>query len=292
MSGAPLIALATCERLPELDEDDAPLVRALADRGFTTRPLIWTDPEPEGPVPAAVVLRSTWDWHLCPAEFRRWIDDLERRGVNLWNPAHVLRWNLDKAGYLADLEQRGVRLVPTARLEAGGTHDLPALLAERGWDHAVVKPAESADGYRTQRVRSAEPRAGIELLSEITRTGTALVQPYREEIEREGEWSFLYFGGELSHVTLKRPARGEFRVQDTYGGTRETVDDPPASLLADAHRAHEAAGGQDLLYVRVDGVRTEAGLEVMEVELVEPSLYFDGHLDRGERFAAALAARL
>ena len=59
-------------------------------------------------------------------------------------------------------------------------------------------------------------------------TGDALVQPYAPAVEREGEVSVVLCEGTFSHALRKRPAAGEYRVQEHHGGTTELVDPGPA----------------------------------------------------------------
>ena len=118
-----------------------------------------------------------------------------------------------------------------------------------------------------------------------------LVQPFVPELLSEGEWSLLFFGGRYSHAVLKRPARGDFRVQEEFGGLALGGRGLPRRSSRRRSRALEAAG-QDTLYARVDGVVRAGRLEVMELELVEPSLYLEPCPGAAERFADALIERL
>ena len=117
-----------------------------------------------------------------------------------------------------------------------------------------------------------------------------LVQPFLAEVAAEGEYSFLFFGGEFSHAVLKRPAAGDFRVQHNHGGSTESVT-ASAEDVAQA-RAVLAAAGADTAYARVDMIRHEGRLLLGELELTEPFLFLGYHPDAPERFATALVARL
>src|SRR5690606_17127208 len=101
--------------------------------------------------------------------------------------------------------------------------------------------------------------------------------------------SLFHFGGAYSHAILKAPAAGDFRVQEEHGGTiRAVAPEPALRALADAV---VAALGPAPLYARTDFVRTNDGFALMEVELIEPSLYFPYDAASPERFTDALAAR-
>jgi len=237
----------------------------------------------------AVVVRSAWDYHLRPAQFLRWVGAVERAGTLLLNPPAVLRWNHHKS-YLRDLALRGVETVPTICLPRGEEADLRRLLAARGWSEAVVKPAVSASAHETWRISGTPALVDQRRLQGLLQTGEVLVQPLLPEVRSPGEWSLVFFGGAFSHAMLKRPRAGDFRVQEELGGRAEPAD-PPPHLVEQAARALAAAAAP-CLYARVDGVERAGRLVLMELELIEPVLYFGADVAAPDRFAAALAALL
>jgi glutathione synthase/RimK-type ligase-like ATP-grasp enzyme len=278
----------THEGLPHLDEDDRPLADALRRTGADVTPAIWSDARVDWPGFDLVVMRSCWDYDGRVTEFRAWLDALEAGGARVVNPVPALRWNLDKATFLADLRDRGVAIVPTVVVEPGTSRTLASLLEEAGWDEAVVKPSVSLDAHSTWRVRrsgagpEADDRAGrptdLETLFRSAMSAAPLlVQRYQPEIETDGEWSLVFLAGELAHTVRKVPPRGEFRVQSQYGGGK-VREEASEELQADARRtiaAAEAACGESFTYARVDGVRTDEGFLLMELEVLDPSLYLD-----------------
>jgi len=129
-SRLPRVALATSSGYAAGSDDDRRLVAPLAARGLDAEPVVWNDPAVEWTRYAAVVLRSTWDYHLDPLPFLAWIARLAGAGVTVMNPPDVVRWNADKR-YLRDLEARGVPIVPTEVIGRGDARPLTAL-AEDG----------------------------------------------------------------------------------------------------------------------------------------------------------------
>jgi len=280
------VALVTCERLPSLYGDEEELPARFAAAGVEAEPAVWSDAGVEWSRYDVVVIRSTWDYFERIGEFAAWIDRLEQAGVRLQNPAPLLRWNLDKR-YLAELERRGVRIVPTRFFDAGARVDLAALMRQAGWHEAIVKPAVSGGAWRTHRVPLAEAAVAQRELDDILRSSGALVQPFLDEIAREGEWSFLFFGGVFSHAVLKRPASGDFRVQAQYGGAHEAIDPPPPSLLAAARDVLDALP-TPTAYARIDGLARDGRFELMEVEVIEPYLFLPGSPGAIDRYVAAI----
>ena len=240
----------------------------------------------------AVVVRSPWDYHDAPAEFFDVLEDIDRQ-TRLENPLPVMRWNLIKT-YLRDLDAAGVPTVPTLWAD-GLTADLIADAA-RQWGETVAKPQVSANADGTFRLAGAVPGGGAddpetwdEPLAALA-DRPCMVQPFLRSVVEEGEFSVFAFGGEVSHAILKTPARGDFRVQEEHGGRIRSVS-PGDDLLAVTEAALAAVPWtRPLLYARVDAVRLDDGsLAVIELELIEPSLYFPYGPGSAERFAAALA---
>jgi len=283
------IALATCTKLPTLNEDDLLLVPPLRELGVTTVPAVWDSPDVCWEEFQGVVVRSCWDYHHRLEEFLGWVVRLERAGIPLWNPPAMLRWNSHKS-YLRDLAARGVPVVPTHWLGRGEPVDLARLLEDAGWRDAVVKPAVSASASGTWRT-STEAAAGDQArLGELLRAGDVMVQPFVSEVRDRGEWSILFLGGQLSHAVLKRPAEGDYRVQWEFGGSAVTMA-PPPRLVADAEAVMAAVPG-DAVYARVDGVERDGRLVLMELELIEPHLFLGWDADAATRLAASIGARV
>lgn len=276
-------ALATYRELPLLAADDQLLQTALLRRGYAADAVVWDDPTVDWQRYDAVVVRSCWDYHRRPDDFRGWIDRLERLGVRLWNPPALLRWNLDKR-YLRDLADRGVPVVPTVYLERGAAPDLGALLRERGWNEAVVKPAIAATSFHTWRTPTVTATADQERFAALLAERALLVQPLLPQIVA-GEWSLLFFDGRFSHAVLKRPAPGDFRSQDEFGGTAERSE-PPPGVVGQAQAVLEAIAGP-CLYARVDGLLVDGVFTLMELELIEPSLFLGLAPEAAERLVAA-----
>ncbi|MEA2488245.1 MAG: hypothetical protein QOH21_37 [Acidobacteriota bacterium] len=301
-----MIALVTWSGLPELSPGDRLLQEAFEARGDVARAVVWDDPSVGWPAFDLVVLRSTWDYHKRIEEFAAWLDARQADGSRVWNPPALVRQNIHKR-YLLDLATRGVAIVPTellichpecsegpvraGREECGasiaphphrslatlGMTTLAEIRARRGWSSVVVKPAVGATAFRT----SVDPDE--EAFATLVTGGDVLVQPFLEEVVREGEWSLIFLGGAFSHAVLKRPRSGDFRVQNDFGGSA-VLTVPPPHVVAEAARVLAAVDGP-WLYARVDGVVVDGMFLLMELELTEPSLFLELDPVAVERFA-------
>jgi len=283
------IALATHRGLPALTPEDQLLRTAIASQGVASMATVWDDPLVPWEDVAAVVVRSTWDYHHRPIEFLDWIARLANIGVPIFNPPATLRWNHDKR-YLLQLAEAGTDIVPTAWILPDEPRTLADVLAERGWDRAVVKPAISASAHETflvDGVAGAEHEASCRRL---LAHGAVLVQPFLEEVARQGEWSLCFLADAFSHAVRKRPRPGDFRSQAEFGGEYRVMDPPDQAVVA-ARRLLETSG-QEWLYARVDGVMVDSRFSLMELELIEPAVFLDLVPEAAGRFARAIVTRI
>ncbi|GAB3231711.1 hypothetical protein GCM10027346_18380 [Hymenobacter seoulensis] len=284
------IALVTCESLaqyaaPNVEDEDGLLTRYLREQGHTVEPRVWSNPAVDWLRYDVVVVKSPWDYFDRVAEFYEWLERMESLGVKLLNPAATVRWNADKK-YLLEMEQAGVHIVPTHWLSRGQAVEAEALFDELGNDTLVVKPAVSGGAKNTFVFTRQESAIRQPLLQDLLRDEDFLVQPFQPEIQQEGEWSLIYFGGEFSHCVLKTPKSGDFRVQHYLGGGIEPRE-APAHLrqAADAIVRQFATG---CLYARVDGLDQGGQFLLMELELIEPFLYLASSEGSLPRYEAAL----
>lgn len=297
------IALATAtEALPQ-DADMPPLLAACADAGLRAEAVCWDDPHARWSDFDAVVLRSTWDYVPRLPRFLLWADAVARQ-TRLFNPRELVRWSTDKH-YLADLARAGVPVVPTAFVEPGDDvrAALDAALSGRFGANAVVAPEEfvakpavgagSKDALRLSRHETERARLHVERLLADGRS--VLLQPYLGAVDQHGETSAIYIDGRYSHAIRKGPLlrRGADLVGGLFAAEDITAREPDKDEGRVAKLAFNAIPGEPPLYARVDLLRgTDGQPVVLELELVEPSLFFDCDPGAARRFAEALRDRL
>lgn len=237
-----------------------------------------------------VVIRSTYDYMTAPDAFLGALEEIERSGTPLFNDLGIVRWNLRKT-YLRDLAQRGVPVVPAVWRDGLRPGELPDLLREVGADEAVIKPVVGANAEGAFRLDAAAVRERAAEVEAWYADRALMAQPFVPEVVDEGEFSLFYFNGEHSHTILKTPRASDFRVQEEHGGQIRSVQ-ADAALLAAGGAALRAIGDAPL-YARADLVRAPAGdgFWLMELELIEPSLYLRTDPGAPERFARAIHAR-
>lgn len=285
----PRIALATYAGAPDLAPDDRLLIPALARLGIEAAPAVWSDRSVAWRAFDAVVLRSSWDYHLKYEEFRAWLRTLEHAQVRLWNLPSTIRWNADKR-YLLDLARRGVATIPTMIAARGHPEAVADIAAAEAWHRFVIKPAVSASGYETYALRRPLDDGARACIARVCAIGDVLVQPFADEVADTGELSLTFFDGTFSHATIKRARAGEFRVQTEHGGTVHptTADHRLVAQALDVIRSLDECP----LYARVDGIARGDAFLVMELELIEPNVFMTYCPEAADRFAAAIQSRL
>jgi len=280
------IVLATALDEPDITPSDRLFADALERRGCRAVGAPWNGPRAAFAGADAVVLRSTWGYYRTLKAFRDWTESMAA-ATQLFNPIALVRWNLRK-DYVGKLATAGIR-VPQSHLVACEAAAIERVLAEAGWDRAVVKPASGASGYSVELVRRATLAQQVAGLSDEARAAGVVVQEFLPEIA-EGELSMVYFDGVFSHAIRKRPPPGEFRSNSRYGPTRN-AEIPPAAVQGEGAACLRALPERPL-YARVDGVVRDGQLIVIEVEVLEPALFMEFDPSSAERFADATLRRL
>ncbi len=287
------IALVTGASMAKPDPETHWLVAALANQGVAADVLPWDGTTNWATYPL-VVVRTPWDYFQRLPEFLNWAERTSAC-TRLVNPLAVLRWNSHK-GYLRELALHGIATVPTRWLEhcpgispqvrEQQAHTELQALGAQGWEELVVKPAVSIGAIGALRASVADPACTTHLAA-LRAEGDVLVQPYLPSLAESGEASLVYFGGQFSHAIRKRPAAGDFRVQDMYGGTVEACTPTPEETALAAQAL--ACTPAPTTYARVDLVRLPDGRPaVMELELIEPELFLGADPQAPERFAQVL----
>lgn len=242
----------------------------------------------------AAIIRSTWDYQKHSADFIQTMRGIDASGVTLLNSLPLVEWNVEKT-YLSDLSKRGIDIIPTSfeSEDSTGTDDVVKAVHEGfstfGTDSIVIKPivgASSNDAYHLMRGKKelnmfgngktffGEEQIAAQLRKQFPskKQRPYMVQPFVSEIVEEGEISLFMFAGQHSHSIRKRPKQGDFRVQEDYGGEHSLIE-PSRELLLFADRIVGAI--PEALYMRIDIVSYKGRPSLMELELIEPSLYFN-----------------
>jgi len=254
------VGLVTCSNSPQLTSSDQLLVRPLQKQGFNPVAVAWDDPDIDWSKFDVLIFRSCWNYHLHYEKFLAWLDHLETLRVPTLNPIPIIRWNSNKK-YLKDLECKGVQIVPTVFLEKGEKYYLSDIAQHKKWKDLVIKPAIGLYSYNVKFIKQNEYNKKQKEFEKLSAESGVLVQPHMKGTE----CSLVFIGNEFSHAVRKVPRH----IIQQAAAVMKKVNSP-------------------LLYARVDAIVQNDTFYLMELECIEPKLYFDLCPRAPTKFAQAL----
>jgi glutathione synthase/RimK-type ligase-like ATP-grasp enzyme len=296
----PRVTLVTSRDLPDLSDDLSGLEEALTALGVDVRIAVWDDPEVDWEEAGLCVVLTITDYADRPEEFFRWADTVPR----ILNDARVLRWNSDKH-YLVELERRGVPTIKTTWLEPDANlskHQVHTRMPALG--DFVVKSSLSSNRHTTGRYTAIDARsrsAAIQhALSILGKDRAALIQRYFKSSVEDGEVSLVFFNGVLSHAVSKEgilqteadPGNRPRSWARLHEVTREEWN-LAEEVRRQLHTAIKEHAGRDhlLIYARIDMLHTDEGLKLLEVNMMDVTLYLQVAPEAIENLANAIAVR-
>ncbi len=237
-----------------------------------------------------VVIRSPWDYQNSLDQFLTTLKRIESSSAILQNSLETVEWNVNKT-YLFDLQSAGVEIVPTLHLKNINGDVVSDAIDQFGGDEIILKPTMGANADDTFRIGRGTDAAELQQICTLFQRKGCFAQPFIESILTEGEFSLMYFDGKLSHAIIKTVGENDFRVQEEHGGGVVPLPNPDSELVAAANRVMGALE-ETPMYARVDLVRTsQNSFALMELELIEPCLYFRFGEDSARDFAEIIDAR-
>jgi glutathione synthase/RimK-type ligase-like ATP-grasp enzyme len=276
------VTLVTCLAHPRLPEDDQFLLASLERRGIRHRVAIWDDPDVDWSDSSVTLLRAAWDSHLNPPNFIAWLDRLGSQSY-LLNTTSLVQWNFDKE-YLVELGAKGMNVVPTAILTSVSEVAISQALQRISAAEIVVKPRFGGDAYGVTRL----PPKLETIAAHFKRYGAnggLLIQPFIPGVELERERSLVFIGGRFSHALYRNPFGS--------GPTRQTPDNVHTPTAEELSYCRELLGSLPrLTYARVDLLPFNSHPALMELEIIDPSLFFKAQPSAADLLAAEVQAAL
>lgn len=237
----------------------------------------------------SVIVRSTWDYQNDSEKFIRVLEKINNVS-HLENDIDLMKWNMNK-NYLFDLEQKGVKIVDTIWEKSFNINLADEYFEKLNTDEIIIKPNISANADNTFRLTKEKLKQNLKVLEKIFWTREFMVQPFLKNIIDEGEYSLFFFNGKFSHSVLKKPKENDFRVQEEHGGNIQPFK-VSAELVLIAENIIKKLSTIPL-YGRVDLVRTKENyFALIELELIEPSLYLNKDDKSPVRFVKAFEEKL
>lgn len=270
-------------------EEHALLAQIFAAEGISYIP--WDAREEKLPSTDAIFWQGVSSYHQRVKQFNTLLSHAEKLKIPSFNSIQTIRWNTQKT-YLQELEEKGILNIQTLWLKSFDSGTISNWKQKNNYQNLVIKPVISAGAHLTFCMK-AEDKSAINNIAKIYTEApkqALMVQPFAPEIINEGEWSFIFFGEELSHTVLKTAKEGDYRIQHVHGGSYHAVE-PSVAMIAQARKVLEALP-EPTAYARVDGIMRKGQLLLMEVELIEPYFYLDTAPLRAPLLAKTLKKQL
>jgi glutathione synthase/RimK-type ligase-like ATP-grasp enzyme len=267
--------------------EDNLVMSALKAQGLNVHRVSWDDAAFDWSSTASVLIRATWDYFERIDAFRVWLHNTTKL-TRFINPYPLLLWNMDKH-YLQTLSGHGVAIAPTRFINQGELQTLSSLFRETGFREVVIKPAIGGGGYHTYRIRADQIDMYESIFADLIKQESLLFQQFQSSVLSFGEISLMFFAGHYSHAIRKQAKKGEFRVQDDFGGTVTAYE---ADMATIALAKNILSLCQPIPhYARVDLIADGAdSWYLSELELIEPELWFRFKPDSASRFAEHLTS--
>ena len=231
----------------------------------------WNDTNFNWSSTKSAIFRSTWDYFDQFSNFRNWLE-LVKEQCYLINPYEQINWNLDKH-YLLDLQKLDLPIVESIFVSKKTQLNLETISKSKNWKDIVIKPTISGAARHTYHLKNDEIKKFQDKWLSLTNNEDFMVQEFQKNILSTGEIAVMLFGGEYSHSVLKKAKKGDFRVQDDFGGSVEKIN-PSLEIIELAEKTVKSLKTMPI-YARVDIIFDNGSNPVIsELELIEPELWF------------------
>ncbi|HEF3557959.1 TPA: hypothetical protein R9133_001228 [Campylobacter upsaliensis] len=268
-----MLIIATCKAYKEGNEALKKLKAKLENLHYQCELKAWQEIRVRHLAQNTLILPlAVWDYSLEYANFLHFLNELERAKISILNPSEILKMNADKS-YLKILEEANLPIIDSIIFKQNEEFDLSLIPFQK----AVIKPLVGQSGYKVRFLEQKIPT------KEEFPHG-ALIQPFIESVEELGEFCFIFFGGKFNYA-IHRQTQKDWRANSNYGVKIAPLRNPSKAHIDLALKALKALKSSNLLYARVDLLPQKNGKALInEVELIEPSLYFDFHENALEQF--------
>jgi glutathione synthase/RimK-type ligase-like ATP-grasp enzyme len=252
-------------------KEDGLVMEGLEKLNLRTIKKDWNDTNFNWSSTKSAIFRSTWDYFDQFSNFRNWLD-LVKDQCYLINPYQQINWNLDKH-YLIDLQKLDLPIVESVFVSKKTNLNLETISKSKNWKDIVIKPTISGAARHTYLLKNDEIKNFQEKWLSLTSMEDFMVQEFQNNILSSGEIAVMLFGGKYSHSVLKKAKKGDFRVQDDFGGSVEKIN-PSLEIIQLAEKTIKSLKTIPI-YARVDIIFDNNNRPVIsELELIEPELWF------------------
>lgn len=279
------VFLVSCIAIGDKDTESILLEKALKQRGISSTIVNWEDPTIDWSEAPLSISRTTSSYVFNPEAFFNWAKKVEKTST-LWNTSQTMEWNHHKR-YLIELQKKGIPMPETMLFPQNSELSISEIKEMIPWDDFVIKPClgVGSGGLKRFNKESTELEKHFRELNKVgfhteySWGGVdfipcdTLVQPYLPEITEVGEASLLFYGGEFSHSVIKKVKSGDYRAHPVWGAevSNYVASDMEIEL---GYRVLDVSG-YPTEFARLDMIPARSGPVLIEVELIDPFMFFD-----------------
>lgn len=267
-----------------IQEDDF-VLKALERKGLKVTRTYWDNSNFDFSTAKITLFRTIWDYFHRFDEFSKWLNKTKDQ-TQFINSHEIIYWNIDKH-YLKDLKKNNINIPNTVFIQKNSKQSLKDLLETTSWNDAVLKPTISGAGRHTYKINSKNINSHEAIFQELILKEDMMLQEFQYNIYEKGEVAFMIYNGKVSHAVLKKGKKGEFKVQDDFGGSvHEYI--PTSNEIIFAEKVISSCKYKPV-YARVDIIwDNNNNPAVSELELIEPELWFRFYPPSADLFADAI----
>ena len=270
-------------------KEDNFVKEALKKKGLNVLRTYWDNPDFDFSQANITLFRTIWDYFHRFKEFSEWLENTKEK-TKLINPPEIIYQNIDKH-YLNNLAEKDINIPSTIFIHKGETESLSEILYKNTWQNAVLKPTVSGAGRHTYKIDKENVDSYEEIFSKLISEEDMMLQEFQHHIYEKGELAFMIFNGKFSHAVLKKAQKGDFRVQDDFGGSVHHYT-PSEEEISFAEKVVSITDPLPI-YARVDIIRDNNNKPaVSELELIEPELWFRYYPPAADLLADAIISKL
>lgn len=270
-------------------KEDEDIQKALETKGLKVIKTYWDNPDFDFSEAKITLFRTIWDYFHRFDEFSHWLNKTKHK-THFINPPEIIYWNIDKH-YLKDLSDKDINIPKTYFIDKGDKRTLQEIFNYCNWKDAVLKPTVSGAGRHTYKLTSENINSYEQIFSKLIKEEDFMLQEFQNNIYEKGELAFIIFNGKFSHAVLKKGKKGEFKVQDDFGGTVHNYT-PTKEEINFAEKVVSVCKPAPT-YARVDIIWDNNNqASIGELELIEPELWFRYNSASAYLFADAILEEL
>ena len=224
-----------------------------------------------------VILKSIWGYHIDYEKFLKQISVFKKKKIKLVNDYNFIYWNIDKLKYLNEI--KNINVISTNPLQirhAKTAQDIRSAISEASetfnTDILVIKPSISASGYLTFAY-DINKKNGLVVNSLMANKNLDfMVQSYQSSIA-EGEISVIIINGKLLYGVIRFPGVLSDKKDTMY----LRLTSIPISIKKSLSVLKDFFWGKFGVLpniCRVDFLKSNSSYEILEIELIDPDLFF------------------